>query len=166
MSQHRARVTWEQPTDDFLTGRYSRRHWWSFDSGTVIEASAAAGNVPPGFADPDCVDPEEGYVAAIASCHLLTFLWVAYRRGYTVVRYDDQAEGLMTTNAQGKRWVSDVVLAPRIEWEGTAPGAAELEALHEEAHRECFIANSVRTAIRIAPAPDGVVAETGVPALP
>lgn len=162
MSQHRARVTWEQPTTEFLSGRYSRRHWWSFDSGTVVEASAAAGNVPPGCADPDCVDPEEAYVAAIASCHLLTFLWVASRRGYTVSRYDDQAEGLMTPNAQGKRWVSDVVLSPRVTWDGAAPGAAELEALHEEAHRECFIANSVRTAIRIAPAREGAMAETPV----
>lgn len=166
MSQHRARVTWEQPTTEFLKGRYSRRHWWSFDSGTVMEASAAEGNVPPGFADPDCVDPEEAYVAAIASCHLLTFLWVAYRHGHVVSRYDDQATGFITANAQGKRWVSDVVLAPRITWEGTPPGTTELEALHDEAHRECFIANSVRTAIRIVPAPEGAVAETAAPALP
>jgi organic hydroperoxide reductase OsmC/OhrA len=106
--------------------------------------------VRPPYSNPAGVDPEEAFVAAIASCHLLTFLHLAQRAGFEVESYEDDAVGVMTKNEARRSWVSRVDLAPRIAFRGErAPSAAELHELHEAAHRECFIANSVKTEIRV-----------------
>jgi organic hydroperoxide reductase OsmC/OhrA len=83
---------------------------------------------------------------------MLWFLSIAAEKGYVVDRYEDEAVGTMAKNAAGKAWVADVVLRPRIVFGGDRqPDAAALEALHHEAHAECYIANSVRSAIRVEP---------------
>jgi organic hydroperoxide reductase OsmC/OhrA len=66
-----------------------------------------------------------------------------------VASYDDDAAGIMTKNERGASWVSTVVLRPRVVYSGKAPSAPEETELHERAHAECFIANSVRTAVRV-----------------
>lgn len=153
MAEHRATIRWAYDGAEFPQGRYSRVHEWRFDGGAVVPASAAAENVRGPYSDPAAVDPEEAYVASIASCHMLMFLWLASRAGYAVARYEDEAVGRMSPNAAGKLWVSAVELAPRVEYrDGAAPGAAEEVALHHRAHEECFIANSVRTEITVAAA--------------
>jgi organic hydroperoxide reductase OsmC/OhrA len=96
------------------------------------------------------VDPEEAFVAAIASCHLLTFLDLARRAGFEVEGYEDDAVGVLEKNEAGKRWVSSVVLRPNIAYRGEAPSPERTRALHDEAHQLCFIANSVKTEIRVA----------------
>ena len=148
MSTHVAEVGWELSGEDFRAGRYSRVHTWKFDGGLQLPASPSPQIVREPYSSPAAVDPEEAFVAAIASCHLLTFLHLASRRGVVVTRYVDQAVGSMTKNERGVPWVSQVALRPRIEYgEGTKP-TAELEAeLHHAAHEQCFIANSVKTAI-------------------
>lgn len=89
-------------------------------------------------------------MASVSSCHMLTFLWLASKAGFAIRSYEDAAEGVMTKNASGKLWVSAVTLRPKIDWEaGRAPSAHEEARLHEAAHEECFIANSVRTEIRV-----------------
>jgi organic hydroperoxide reductase OsmC/OhrA len=100
------------------------------------------------FSNPANVDPEEAYVAALSSCHMLWFLSLAAARGYTVDRYSDSAEGFMEKNIEGKDWVARVVLRPDVLFTGIkAPNEAEVEALHHAAHAECFLANSVKTEI-------------------
>ena len=87
-------------------------------------------------------------MAAIASCHMLTFLWLASKQGFQVDRYDDEAVGMMTKNDSGVPWVSRVSLRPRILWGGEKrPTADDIEHLHHAAHEQCFIANSVKTEI-------------------
>lgn len=152
MSQHTARVRWQRGSSDFRSGKYSREHTWEFDGGVVVQASPSPSVVPAPWSNPAHVDPEEAFVASLASCHLLTFLWLASKAGYAIARYDDDAEGHLTKNAAGQLWVSSVVLRPYIEWEGDRRPTADEEArLHEAAHAECFIANSVRTEIRVEP---------------
>jgi organic hydroperoxide reductase OsmC/OhrA len=110
--------------------------------------------VPAQFTDPSAVDPEEGYVASIASCHLLSFLPLAALAGFEVLRYEDDAVGRMTKNERGKLWVSEIDLSPRITWkDGHAPSAEQEAEMHHRAHEECYIANSVRTEIRCARRP-------------
>jgi organic hydroperoxide reductase OsmC/OhrA len=152
MSQHKAIIRWTSSAGaDFAHGRYSREHAWEFDGGARILASASPSVVRAPYSNPAAVDPEEAFVAAIASCHMLTFLYLASRRGFDVVQYDDEAFGEMTKNEAGVPWVSGVTLSPRIEFRGgRAPTAAELHQLHEDAHHECFISNSVKTKISIA----------------
>lgn len=153
MIQHAATVRWHRDPDaDFVRNRYSRAHEWRFDGGVVVPASASPSVVRAPWSDPAGVDPEEGFVAAIASCHMLWFLSIAAAKGYVVDRYEDEAVGTMGKNAAGKEWVAEVVLRPRIVFGGERkPDAAALEALHHEAHAECFIASSVKSDIRVEP---------------
>ena len=93
-------------------------------------------------------------MAALSSCHMLTFLDKARRAGFVIDRYADAARGRMGEVAPGRKALVEVVLRPDISWVGAAPDAAALEALHEASHAECFVANSVRCEVRIeAPGP-------------
>lgn len=151
MSEHLATVHWRRgDADDFAAGRYSRRHEWRFDGGAAVAASPSPQVVPAPWSDARAVDPEEAFVAAIASCHMLWFLSLAAERGWTVDAYEDEAVGTMGRIAPGRQAITEVVLRPRIAFGGSAPpDAAQVAALHEAAHERCFIANSVKTRIRI-----------------
>jgi organic hydroperoxide reductase OsmC/OhrA len=152
MAEHKATVRWTLPGDGdaFLKGRYSREHTWTFDGGVTVPASPAPSVVPAPYSNPAHVDPEEGFVASIASCHMLTFLYVAMREGLVVERYEDEAVGVMRKNERGAVWVAAVTLHPRIVYGGEKrPTAEEVDHLHHLAHEQCFIANSVKTEIRI-----------------
>ena len=152
-SEHRygATVRWAREGGDFLGAAYDRGHTWSFDGGVTVPASASPLVVPPPFSREDAVDPEEALVAAIASCHMLVFLSIAAKKRYLAERYEDAAFGVMTRNAAGRPWVSRVTLDPRIDWAGERrPDAAAVAEMHRLAHRDCFIANSVRTEIVVA----------------
>jgi organic hydroperoxide reductase OsmC/OhrA len=92
-------------------------------------------------------------VAALSSCHMLTFIYLAAKQGYVVDSYDDAAVGVMTKNARGKLFVSKVALRPTIVFSGAKrPSEADLAKLHHDAHEECFIANSVLTEVVVEPA--------------
>ncbi|MFO1294196.1 MAG: OsmC family protein [Rubrivivax sp.] len=92
------------------------------------------------------------FVAALASCHMLWFLSLAAAAGWRVERYVDEASGTMAANEAGRRFVADVTLRPLVVFAGArAPAPAELLALHERAHEECYIANSVKTQVLIVP---------------
>lgn len=153
--RYTADLHWQRRADESFTDqRYSRRHELRFDGGAVLPASSAVSSVPLPWSDPAAVDPEEMLVASIASCHMLWFLSLAAKAGHVVDRYRDAAEGVMTKNAAGKLWVSLVTLRPQVTFaEGRGPTAEALDALHHRAHEECFIANSVRTEVRVISAP-------------
>jgi organic hydroperoxide reductase OsmC/OhrA len=154
MATHTALITWNRTSEGFLEGKYSREHTWTFDGGLTVPASPSPAVVPSPYSNPANVDPEEAFVASIASCHMLTFLFVASRQGFQVDRYRDQAVGEMTKNAQGVPWVSLVTLNPQIVYNGDRrPTPADEERLHHLAHEQCFIANSVKTEIRVARKP-------------
>jgi organic hydroperoxide reductase OsmC/OhrA len=157
VSEHKATVTWRHTSGDFAQGRYSREHTWTFDGGVTVPASSSPTAVRVPFSNPAHVDPEEAFVAAIASCHMLSFLYVAMKAGFEVVSYEDEAIGTMTKNEAGVFWVSAVVLQPKIVYAQRVPSAEELSRLHHAAHEQCFIANSVRTNITV----EGRIATTG-----
>lgn len=146
MSEHHARVVWQRRSDGFTYATYNREHEWEFKGGVTVPASAA-----PQFRGSDaCPDPEDAFVASLSSCHMLTFLAVAAKRGYVVDRYEDAAVGHLETNAQGKLAITRVELAPIVAFSGNEiPDAAALAQLHDTAHHECFIANSVLTAVTV-----------------
>lgn len=145
---HGARVVWTA-TGDFAAGRYSRAHEWHFDGGAVVPASSSPSVVPLPFSDPAGVDPEEAFVASLASCHMLWFLDLARRGGFVAIAYEDAAAGQMA-KVDGRLCITRVTLRPRVAWAvGAGPDRARESALHHAAHKECFIANSVRTEIVI-----------------
>lgn len=148
MSEHKAIIAWKCTTQDFLSGKYSREHMWTFDGGATVAASPSPSVVPVPFSNPAHVDPEEAFVAAISSCHMLTYLYLACKAGYQVDSYQDEAVGTMTKNAKGVPWVSSVTLHPQIVYSGAKlPTPADEQHLHHLAHEQCFIANSVKTDI-------------------
>jgi len=152
MSQHNASISWKRHGPDFAQGKYSREHTWTFDGGAVVPASPSPSVVPAPWSNAAHVDPEEAYVASIASCHMLTFLWVASREGFQADIYEDRAAGVMTKNERGIAWIRQVTLRPRVAWSGgKLPAAADLDRLHHLAHEQCFIANSVKTEIVVEP---------------
>jgi organic hydroperoxide reductase OsmC/OhrA len=144
MSEHVAEIRWKRETESFAYDHYNRAHEWTFDAGVTVPGSAA----PAYKGDADRVDPEEAFVAALSSCHLLTFLAIAAKKKLVVDAYEDRAVGHMDKNAQGKLAVTSVDLHPHVTF---APGvevdAATLKKLHHDAHENCFIANSVKTLV-------------------
>lgn len=151
MSEHRASIAWRLNGPNFRKGQFSREHTWTFDGGVTVPASPSPTVIPVPWSNAAGVDPEEAFVASIASCHMLTFLWVAARRGFEVESYEDEAVGVLTKNEQRIAWVSAVTLNPRIVYAGDKRPTREEEAqLHHAAHEQCFIANSVKTEITVA----------------
>jgi organic hydroperoxide reductase OsmC/OhrA len=151
MSEHKAIISWQRAGPDFLKGKFSREHTWTFDGGVTVPASASPSVVPAPWSNAAAVDPEEALVASISSCHMLTFVWLASRQGFQLDSYHDEAVGVMTKNEKGVPWVSQVTLHPKIVYSGEKrPTPAEEQHLHHEAHEQCFIAQSVRTEIRVA----------------
>jgi organic hydroperoxide reductase OsmC/OhrA len=150
MSEHKATISWARKGADFLKGKYSREHSWTFDGGITLAASASPSNVPEPYSNPDYVDPEEAFVAAVSSCHMLSFLYLAYKSGFQVDSYYDEAVGVMTKNERGILWVSAVTLQPRIAYSGPKlPTPADEEHLHHVAHEQCFIANSIKSEVTV-----------------
>ena len=148
MSNHKATVRWQRTSDEFLKGKYSREHTWEFDGGAVVQASPSPAVVPAPYSNAAHVDPEEAFVASLSSCHMLTFLYLAGRKGFQVDSYADEAVGVITKNERKVPWVSTVTLNPRIVFSGAKlPTRAEQEHLHHESHEQCFIANSVKTEV-------------------
>src|ERR1044071_5886431 len=98
MSAHTAIIRWKCTGPDFLKGKYSREHTWSFDGGLTVPASSSPSIVPPPYSNGANVDPEEAFIAAVSSCHMLFYLMFAYQHGFQVDRYEDEAIGMMTKN--------------------------------------------------------------------
>ena len=157
MSEHKASIRWTHSQGDFLKGSYSREHTWSFDGGVTVPASPSPTSVKPPYSNAANVDPEEAYVAAISSCHMLTFLWIAGRRGFVVDSYRDEAVGVLSRDAEGTLAMTSVTLRPAVTFAGgRVPTVEEHDAMHHEAHEQCFIAQSVKTPVRCEPVATGV----------
>ena len=149
--EYRATVVWRRDGEDFVKGRYGRGHEWRFDGGVRVPASASPSVVPLPYSREDAVDPEEAFIAALSSCHMLTFIDMARRAGIVVDSYQDEAVGHMERIGPGKHAITRVTLKPRIVFQDAVPDAARLGELHHQAHGACFIANSVTTEITIEP---------------
>ena len=148
MSEYLATVTWRREGQDFLSNRYSRVHSWRFDGGAEILASPAPQVVPAPMSAAEHVDPEEAFVASLASCHMLFFLYLAAREKFVVDEYVDEAVGVLGKNDQGRMAMTRVTLRPKVTFSGQpTPNAEQLADIHHRAHEQCFIANSVTTEV-------------------
>lgn len=149
MSEYTAVIRWHRGQGEaFTDSRYSRGHTWEFDGGVTVPASSSPHVVPLPFSVAANVDPEEAFVAALSSCHMLVFLAIAAKRGFVVEEYADRAVGVMEKDARGKLSITEVTLRPRIVFSGDRrPTREQLEKLHHQSHDNCFIANSVKTRV-------------------
>jgi len=153
MGTYTATVSWKRAEQAFTDGKYSRAHVWRFDGGAEVPGSSSPLVVKPPLSDESAVDPEEAFIASLSSCHMLFFLDFARRAGFRIDEYEDRAEGLMAKRPDGKTAMTVVTLRPRVAFSGEKmPTRAEIEHLHHRSHEECFIANSVKTEVRVEPA--------------
>ena len=148
MAEYLATVTWKRNGETFSDNRFSRGHLWTFDGGAEVPASASPHVVPSPMSVEANVDPEEAFVAALSSCHMLFFLHLAAGRKFVVDEYVDNAVGIMAKNEEGKMAMTRVTLRPNVSFSGTStPTSNEIEKLHHRSHELCFIANSVKTKV-------------------
>jgi organic hydroperoxide reductase OsmC/OhrA len=127
-------------TTSYLT--YSREYLVEVEGKPPLRGSAD----PLFLGDPNLLNPEDLLVAALSSCHMLSFLAEAVRAGVVVSAYEDSAEGTMVFEDGGGQFTS-VVLHPRVTVSvGCNP--ALVERLHAQAHANCFIARSVNFPVR------------------
>ena len=147
MPEYRAAIKWRRNSADFTYQTYNRTHDWQFAAATVAASAAKEYR-----GDESRVNPEEALVAALSSCHMLTFLAVAAKRKLSLDAYDDEATGVLEKNAAGRLAITRVTLRPRIVWSpGVTVSSEELAKMHHDAHEGCFIATSVKTEVTIAP---------------
>ena len=150
MSIYTAIVTWTRGVQPFTDGQYSRAHVWRFDGGVDVPGSSSPHVVKPPLSDESAVDPEEAFVASLSSCHMLFFLDFARRGGFCVDSYEDSAEGVLAKGGDGKMAMTVVTLKPRVAFSGEKlPAPDDIAKLHHRAHEACFIANSVKTEVRV-----------------
>lgn len=149
MSEHGATVAWELAEGrDFTYDTYNREHTWTFKGGHVVPASsgvAFGGN-------PANVNPDEAVIAACSGCHMLTFLAIAAKKKLKVLSYTDHCTGIVDKNADGRMSITEITLRPKVRFADDTPVEHEaLVALHESAHRNCFVANSLKGPVHIKP---------------
>ncbi|CAK2454768.1 Organic hydroperoxide reductase OsmC/OhrA [Vibrio crassostreae] len=151
MSEYGAIIRWQKSEDEaFSDNQYSRGHTWEFDGGVIVPASSSPHVVPLPLSVEENVDPEEAFIAALSSCHMLTFLGIAAKQKYVIASYVDDAVGVLEEDESGRSSVTTVTLRPKIVFIGSKiPTSAQLDKLHHLAHKNCFIANSVKTEIKV-----------------
>ena len=157
-------VTW---TGDRGTGTSGYRDYDRAHDVAVDGRATIAGSSDPAFrGDPTRWTPEHLLVAALAQCHMLWYLHLCAEVGVVVTGYVDRAHGTMTETGGGGRF-DEVVLRPAVRV--TAPSMlAAATSAHTEAHRRCYIANSVNFPVRHEPTIDvaGPARPGGRPSVP
>lgn len=147
MSHHyQVKVVWtgNRGSGTSAYAAYARDHQVIVKGKPILEGSADAAF----RGDPRRHNPEDLLVAALSTCHMLWYLHLAAKAGVVVTGYRDEAEGEMEGDDEGGRF-TEVVLRPTVTIQAGDPALAE--ALHADAHRRCFIANSVSFPVRHRP---------------
>lgn len=144
MSQHTVTLTWSRNDAPFAYKEYPREHQIDFGHGHTLACTAA----PEYLGKAEIPDPEQAYVAALSSCHMLTFLAFCSLQNLALDSYRDAAVGFLEKGENGKPILARVELHPETTFApGVEVSAERLAQLHHKAHEECFLANSVKTKI-------------------
>jgi organic hydroperoxide reductase OsmC/OhrA len=139
MAEHHISLTWSRGDAPFTYEAYPRNHGISFKTGAPVIFSSS----PAYKGDPGKGDPEDMLVAALSSCHMLSFLAIAAKKKIIMDSYEDDAVGFLENDGK-KLWIAKVILRPRVV---SNADAATLAEIHHLAHEACFIANSVKTEV-------------------
>ena len=142
MAEHHVKLSWDKGDAPFTYNEYPRNHMLSFKNGQETVTASAA---PAYKGDASKADPEDLLVASLSSCHMLSFLAIATKKRVTVTSYEDDAVGFLE-NDNGRLWITRVILRPKVTCDADAETLAQI---HHMAHEACFIANSVKTEVRV-----------------
>jgi organic hydroperoxide reductase OsmC/OhrA len=158
MYEHTISLEWSRNTPDFNYDSYSRNHVVSFGSVGKVCGSAA----PEYHGDPKCLDPEQAFVMSLSSCHMLTLLAIASKKGFVIDKYTDAAIGELGKNQSGKMAMIKVTLQPIVVFSGDKiPSDEDFKSLHDRAHHGCIIANSIASCVEIIVNPTLTIAGGG-----
>ena len=145
---HLVTIDWTRGKWSGTRGKYSREHQWHFAGRLSLKVSDAL--APAAYREAARLDPLKSYVATIASAHMLAWLHAAFSHEVEVEKYLDTAEGVVSGLPEGRCWVSEVILQPRITCNSHQKiEASAIKHFHELAQRDCFIAQSVKTKVTI-----------------
>lgn len=148
MSIHEAAIKWQRAPHDSDTNTYSRNHLVILNGGQAVNVSAST----EFKGDPGCADPEQMLVSAVSSCHMLFFLAIADFQGYQVESYEDEPKGYLESNDRKGKEMTRIELSPRITFVGDKiPDEKAIARIHANAHKNCFIRNSVTAEVTINP---------------
>jgi organic hydroperoxide reductase OsmC/OhrA len=147
MSEYKAHLHWKNTGNDFVYETFDRTHQIKFPGGLELKGSSA----PEYAGKKELANPEELLAATLASCHMLTFLAVSAKSRLHVESYEDEPVATLDKNAEGKLAVTHIRLNPRAKFKGETPSAEKLQELHNKAHRNCFIANSLACKMTVEP---------------
>jgi organic hydroperoxide reductase OsmC/OhrA len=150
MSEYRATVEW-QLQGEFRYETYARAHAIDFGHDLRLPGNAAPWNIPKTAPWAPGADPEQLFVASLATCHMLWFLHLAHDAKFVVERYRDEASGVLARNSEGRQAMTRVTLRPETAFAGARPTREQLAQLHHRTHERCFIANSVKTEVIVEP---------------
>jgi organic hydroperoxide reductase OsmC/OhrA len=149
-AEHLATIDWTRGKWSHVKGKYAREHTWHLAGGAKLKATDAPMLLPEGYRDKTKLNPENLFVATIASAHMLSWLHVAFQMELEVLSYRDAAHGLLAEISEGEYWVSEVILSPTVTFaahQEVMPSA--LARIHELAHEQCFIARSIKTKVTV-----------------
>jgi len=146
MSVHEAKINWQRNPHLSDSSTYSRNHQVSLNGHQQLNVSASE----EFKGDPGCADPEQMLVSAVSSCHMLFFLAIAEFQGFNVESYEDTPKGYLEKNAKGGMEITRIVLSPSVIFGGDKqPDQKTMSKIHANAHKNCFIRNSVTASVEI-----------------
>ena len=141
-------LNWRRTTSDFDVKTFSRDHVWRLAGGQTVQGSSA----PDFSGNSEMSNPEEALLAALSSCHMLTFLAIAAIRKLVVDSYEDEPVAELGKNAKGKTMVARMTLRPRVIFGGgMIPDADTVRELHKKAKENCFVGNSLLSEMTVEP---------------
>ena len=145
---HLVTIDWKRGRWSGTRGKYSREHQWHFAGRLSVKATDAL--TPAAYRDAARMDALKSYVATISSAHMLAWLHAAFSHEVEVESYLDMAEGVVSGLPEGRSWVREVILKPRITFDPKQQVTASAIAhFHDLALRDCFIACSIKTKVTI-----------------
>ena len=148
MSSFSIGLSWQRSTPDFDVKTFSRDHVWRLAGGQTVQGSSA----PDFSGNPEMSNPEEALLAALSSCHMLTFLAIAAIRKLVVDSCEDEPVAELGKNAKGKTMVARMTMRPRVIFGGgMIPDADTVRELHKKAKENCFVGNSLLSEMTVEP---------------
>lgn len=142
MAEHRIQVRWQRQ-GEFSHQGFERQHRIHFQPHLELPVAGAGNDIG--------ADPEQLLAAAMSSCFMQTFLALAAKKRLVVESYEDDAEARLSQRDDGRFWVSEICLRPKVIFASEPPKAEVLAAMYDKSHQHCFIANSTHSTVVIEP---------------
>ena len=154
MPEYSINLEWIRNTPEFEYLKYSRTHTVTFGTNgkNLVSASREF------HGDPQYLNPEQAFVISLSSCHLLTFLALASKKGFIIEKYTDKALGEIGKNDIGKLAIIQVILRPNVVFSGEKkPSEGDFQNLHDRAKKSCIIANSISNCVKLITEPKMII---------